>query len=163
GFLGGGGVLGAKGGGGGPQGGRGGGRGWGRAFVSGGGGGVWGPPLPFRGLRGGVRLQEWRDTPGGGGEWGGGGAHRRSRGSSRRQRRGELPSAGALPRRAEDSTADRFDTLEPQRPPEPERLAMITLVPVPKTVDPSGKGEVFAQIEAFSQVETDLGEGWKLK
>jgi hypothetical protein len=58
----------------------------------------------------------------------------------------------------------RFDNApEPQRPPEPQALAMITLVPVTKTVDPNGKGEIFIQIESFSQIEADIGEGWKFK
>jgi hypothetical protein len=58
---------------------------------------------------------------------------------------------------------ERFDTIEPQRPPEPEELWQITLVPVPKSIDPSGKGEIFLQFEAFSQINIQLGEGWVFK
>jgi hypothetical protein len=64
---------------------------------------------------------------------------------------------------APDFTPDRFDTLEPQRPPEPQALLMFTLVPVPKAIDPNGKGEIFIQAEAFGEVEKDLGEGWVFK
>ena len=40
---------------------------------------------------------------------------------------------------------------------------MFTLVPVPKTMDPNGKGEIFLQVEAFTEFEKDLGEGWTFK
>jgi hypothetical protein len=75
----------------------------------------------------------------------------------------ELAFTIVLAPKAHDFTVDRFDTIEPQRPPEPQKLAQITLVPVPKSIDPNGKGELFIQIEAFSQIETDIGGGWKFK
>jgi hypothetical protein len=64
--------------------------------------------------------------------------------------------------KAPDFTADRFDTIEPQRPPQPEALCEITLVPVPRSIDPDGKGAIFLQFEAFSQINLPLGEGWTL-
>lgn len=75
----------------------------------------------------------------------------------------ELSFTVVLAPAADEFTEDRFDTLEPQRPHEPQNLLMITLVPVTKTVDPNGKGEIFVQVEAFKQIETNLGGGWKFK
>ncbi len=75
----------------------------------------------------------------------------------------ELAFTAVMAPKAAPFDETRFDTVEQQRPPEPQALAMITLVPVTKTVDPNGKGEIFIQIEAFSQIETDIGEGWRFK
>ena len=75
----------------------------------------------------------------------------------------ELSFTAVLKLPAPDFTPDRFDTLEPQRPTGPQFLATFTFVPVPKTIDPNGKGEIFIQAEAVGEVETDLGEGWMFK
>ena len=75
----------------------------------------------------------------------------------------ELSFTAVLRLPADAFTPDRFDTLAQQRPSEPQALATFTLVPVPKAIDPNGKGQIFLQAEALTALEKDLGDGWKFK
>lgn len=58
-------------------------------------------------------------------------------------------------------TVDLFKTIQPQRQPTPPALLTVTIVPVPKTLDPGGDGQIYIQCEAFSNIDVDLGGGWK--
>jgi hypothetical protein len=59
-------------------------------------------------------------------------------------------------------TVGAFSKILPQRDEAPPALLAITLVPVPKALDPEGKGQIYIQGEGNWASESEVGDGFKL-